>query len=320
MRRAALYVAACALWAFAPIERDARAESHDEGAAVGRAVQALLRANAADMRACVGSNERAGEALLDVIVKGKAGRDLQVAAARVLKSDPAVAEAARCVAERAQKWSLAPLGTLSIGEGDQIVVPLVFRPDAKPDVRLVEVVKSLDLDGSLHAIYLAKGTGSITYRGRPQKLGPQHGAVIGIPATLECPEKCTAFVVKLPRDTEFLGAWVWSFSSMPVYKLPGGKGTVQLGTDGTPSIPLAFDWLEVNAGASIPTHTHEGSTEITYVVSGSGTMTLAGKNVAIEAGKFYEMPAGVPHSLLSQTPMTIVQLYLPRGPEQRFKP
>lgn len=314
MRLAALCAAAFALGVVAT-RGSARADN-DEGAAVGRAMQALLRANAADIRACVGSNERAGEALLDVV----AGKDRKVAAARVLKSDPAVADAARCVAERAQKWSLAALSALPVGEGDQIVVPLVFRPDAKPEVRLIEVVKSLDLDGGLYAIYLAKGAGSISYRGRPQKLGPQHGAIVGIPATLECPEKCTAFVVKLPRDVEFLGASVWSFSAMPVYKLPGGNGTVQLGTDGTPSIPLAFDWLEVNARASIPTHTHDGSTEITYIVAGSGTMVLAGKTVAVEAGKFYEMPAGVPHSLASQTPMTIVQLYLPRGPEQRFKP
>lgn len=312
MRRAAL--CAAVLMVAAGVSR-VRAEP-DEGAAIGRAMQALLRANAADIRACVGSNERAGEALLDVV----AGKDHKVAAARVLKSDPAVAEAARCVAERAQKWSLAALSALAVGEGDQIVVPLVFRPDPKPDVRLVEVVKSLDLDGSVYAIYLAKGAGSITFRGRPQKLGPQHGAILGIPATLDCPDKCTAFVVKLPRDTEFLGAYVWSFSALPVYKLPGKNGTVQLGTDGTPSVPIAFDWLEVNQGAAIPTHTHEGSIEITYVVSGSGTMVLAGKTVAIEAGKFYEMPAGVPHSLASQTPMTIVQLYLPRGPEQRFKP
>lgn len=301
---------ALVLLALALAPRLARAD--DEGAAMGRALQALLRANAADIRACVGANDRPGEALLDVV----AGRDRKVLAARVLKSDPPVAAAARCVAERAQKWSLA---ALDVSEGDQLVLPLVFRPDPKPEIRVVEVVKDLDLSDGLFAIYLDTAA-TLEIRGKRQPLGAGRGAIVGIPATLRCPQKCSALVVKLPHTTEFLGAHTWSFNALPVYPLPGKRGSVQLGTDNVPSIPLAYDWLEVAPNVELPVHTHEGSTEVVYVVSGKGTMTLAGKPIPVETGRAYEIPVGVAHGLRSDTAITAVQLYLPRGPEQRFKP
>lgn len=45
------------------------------------------------------------------------------------------------------------------------------------------------------------------------------------------------------------------------------------------------------------THLHAGYDEVYYVLSGTGTVTLADQAEAIEPGSVVVVPAGVPHSL-----------------------
>lgn len=304
MRLAGWLVVASAL----TLPRVARA---DEGESIARGIQALLRAHTEDLRACVGANEQAGEALLDVV----AGKDRRVLAARVLKADPPVAAAAACVAKRAGAWRL---DSLPVDEGDQIVVPLVFRPEPKLAARVVEVAKQLVLPEGLHAAVLLEG-GPATFDYKRMVPLPPHGAVVtGLGGTVRC-ERCRLLVIQVPHDGAFLGVSTINFNALPSYALPGNGGTVQLGTDGTPSIPFALDWMEVKAGVTVPVHTHDQSIELVYVVEGRGSMTRGTGPLPIAAGQIVQIPAGVPHSLTTATALVAVQLYSPRGPEQRFK-
>ncbi len=283
----------------------------DEGEPIARGIQALLRAHTEDVRACVGANDQPGEALLDLV----AGKDRRVLAARVLKADAPVAAAAACVARRAGAWRL---DSLPVDEGDQIVVPLVFRPEPKLEARVVEVVKQLVFPEGLHAAVLLAG-GPATFEGKRRVPLPPHGAVVtGQGGTVRC-DRCRLLVMKTPHDGAFVGASSIDFNALPSYALPGKGGTVQLGTDGTPSIPFALDWMEVKAGVTVPVHTHDRSIELVYIVEGRGAMTRGAEQLTVAAGQIVQIPAGVPHSLQTTTALVAVQLYSPRGPEQRFK-
>ncbi len=310
-RRALLPLAAALLCGVAWLPGRAAAQGDAAEAALGSAVQALLRAHVDEIRACVGDQRPSGEALLDLV----AGHQRRVLAARVLKSDPAVAAAAACVAARAQSWQL---DGMPVAHGDQIVVPLVFRPDPRPSARVLDVVNHLDLRDGLFALYVIEGKATLEHK-RKDALDPGRGAVVGLPATLRC-ERCRVLAVELPGPSPFLGIHVFGFATLPVLQLPGGRGTVQLGTDGTPAIPLAFDWLELKGGVELPVHQHDGSTEIVFVVAGRGKLQRGAASSVVEPGQLLELPPGTPHGLVTQSPMTAVQFYLPRGPEQRWKP
>lgn len=50
-------------------------------------------------------------------------------------------------------------------------------------------------------------------------------------------------------------------------------------------------------GSTIGRHTHEGDSEIIYILSGSGTVEDYGRLVGIEAGQCHYCPKGHTHSL-----------------------
>jgi quercetin dioxygenase-like cupin family protein len=101
--------------------------------------------------------------------------------------------------------------------------------------------------------------------------------------------------------------------------LPGGQGTAALLLDGTPA-EVALDRISIKRGAIIPPHRHDGSDEILYVIGGRGKTTIAGEGFTVAAGDTFYIPKGVEHSLTVDADLEAVQVYAPRGPEQRFKP
>ncbi len=81
---------------------------------------------------------------------------------------------------------------------------------------------------------------------------------------------------------------------------------------------FAASVIELDAGAVIPEHTHEGS-ELLYVLAGTGTLTVAGVALAVTATSVVQIPAGAKHAFTAATAVRAIQLYAPAGPEQRFK-
>jgi putative monooxygenase len=100
-----------------------------------------------------------------------------------------------------------------------------------------------------------------------------------------------------------------------------GVGTVALLLDPArvTGAALSATLLDVEAGAVIPPHVHDGATELLYVLAGAGTMTVDGVELAIGATSVVQIPAGLEHAFTASEATRVIQLYAPPGPEQRFK-
>jgi len=105
------------------------------------------------------------------------------------------------------------------------------------------------------------------------------------------------------------------------YKILGGKGKVTIvidkdsGGDGSAYVGR----LRLDKGTQVPEHSHDGSAEVLYVVSGKGELTLDGKTIAVEPGTALYIPPNTKHSFAASEDIDAVQFYSPSGPEQRFK-
>ena len=102
----------------------------------------------------------------------------------------------------------------------------------------------------------------------------------------------------------------------------GGAYHARLGfEDGSASLGT----LMASKTAPIPRNVHDGEWEILAVLSGEGTLarTPAGgeNDTPIAAGTFAAIAPGVPHAYqpAGTSPFVAVQLFMPPGPEQRFK-
>jgi quercetin dioxygenase-like cupin family protein len=98
-----------------------------------------------------------------------------------------------------------------------------------------------------------------------------------------------------------------------------GPATIYVEEASAKGTPLAASVLQLAGGAKVPEHVHDRETELLYVLSGSGTMTVAGKDVAVTATSAIQIPAGTKHAFAAAEPVRAVQIYTPAGPEQRFK-
>lgn len=106
------------------------------------------------------------------------------------------------------------------------------------------------------------------------------------------------------------------------YKLGGGKaGSVTLRLDGVKKKRASFQVMLLKPKAAVPKHKHATSSEIIYMTSGAGVVTIAGSEYPVKAGAAIQIPAGVEHAfrVTSAEPVVAMQLYVPAGPEQRFK-
>ncbi|HTM23525.1 MAG TPA: cupin domain-containing protein, partial [Kofleriaceae bacterium] len=100
------------------------------------------------------------------------------------------------------------------------------------------------------------------------------------------------------------------------YAIAGGHGTVRFGV----TVPGIYEGtIQLEAGVQVPEHDHAKSTEVLYILAGSGTMTIAGKRYPVEPDMAIQIPPGVKHSFSAGTAVRAVQWYTPSGPEQRFK-
>ena len=59
-------------------------------------------------------------------------------------------------------------------------------------------------------------------------------------------------------------------------------------------------------GASVGVHTHDGSSEIIYILEGSAAVLYDGEKLRIEAGQVHYCPDGHAHSLINDTERDLV--------------
>jgi len=102
----------------------------------------------------------------------------------------------------------------------------------------------------------------------------------------------------------------------------GGAYHARLGfEDGSASLGS----LMASKSAAVPQNVHEHEWEVLAILSGDGTLvrTVGGRedDTPVAAGTFASIAPGVPHAYRpgGTSPLVAVQLFLPPGPEQRFK-
>jgi quercetin dioxygenase-like cupin family protein len=78
--------------------------------------------------------------------------------------------------------------------------------------------------------------------------------------------------------------------------------------------------LRLVGSSEVPEHDHPTSTEVLFVLTGSGTMTVAGKDYRVGPETAVQIPPGIKHSFRAAEAVRAIQFYTPSGPEQRFKP
>jgi len=100
-----------------------------------------------------------------------------------------------------------------------------------------------------------------------------------------------------------------------------GVGTVSLRLDPTKvkGAALSAAVIDIDAGAVVPKHVHDASTELLYVLAGGGTMVVDGVELTVTEHSVVQVPAGVEHSFTATAATRALQFYAPPGPEQRFK-
>jgi quercetin dioxygenase-like cupin family protein len=307
----------------------ASAFAADSDEEMGHRVQALLRANQADIYRCVAAQQGVveGEALLRMFAGGD-----EPSRVEVLKADdrPAVRRAADCVADRARHWKISTLGA---SEGDQIVFPLAFRPEPprtdaigvrvqeltppkKPLATQLSHVAAFYVLGptSLFILGAAKGAAAKAKAGDVVMVEPQPtftyagSAVLRIDATSDSVRPEGVPQVELVE-----------LGKLPTLPLPGGQGTVQLYLDGKPA-PFAVDRLCAPKGAAIPRHQHDSSDEVVYILSGHVRTMIGDHETVSGPHDIVTIPRGTPHAMNVTEDLCAVQIYAPAGPEQRFKP
>jgi quercetin dioxygenase-like cupin family protein len=98
-------------------------------------------------------------------------------------------------------------------------------------------------------------------------------------------------------------------------------GPVTIFLDGgiVKATPLAASILALPAGANVAEHVHANETELLYILDGSGTLTIAGQDVAVSPTSVIQIPPNTKHAFAVTAALRAVQLYTPAGPEQRFK-
>jgi quercetin dioxygenase-like cupin family protein len=126
--------------------------------------------------------------------------------------------------------------------------------------------------------------------------------------------------IKAPPGLKPALATIESASTM---KMAGVKGNAKIlleeKTTGSSAMALAV--LELDGGVELPRHAHTGASEILYVMSGAGKVTVGGETHAFGPNSAIYIPADQPHGakVSGSGPTMAVQIYAPAGPEQRFR-
>jgi quercetin dioxygenase-like cupin family protein len=319
--------------------------------AMGRRVQDLLHLHQGEIFGCVAASPTAvkGEMLVRVVV----GPDQHPAKAEVLKDQSGAPAIGVCITGKVQKWDLTPL---QAADGDQIVFPLVFKPEPLPrgKKRILVPMSAQEVAGPNRFLIDDQSIGEAPLATLQITSVPALGTLNGgekspteeeVLYVLEGAPKVGTEVLHA-GDAIWFGSDVQRPAMVPSDKKPfrlldiravgdgkgqkvvhgadaksyplGDKGAARLLLDGT-GAHVALDVLTAEPGAAIPSHKHATQDEELYFVSGRATTTVGKESFDIAAGDALRIPAGAVHTVQVTDTLEAVQVYAPGGPEQRFK-
>jgi hypothetical protein len=286
----------------------------DEGDDMGRRVQLLLRAHQNEVYACVAAEKvpPRGEMLVRVFID----EEHRVGRVDVLKQTTNSTTLSRCLSDRIRSWDVMALGA---SPGDQIVFPLTLLPRPKLNTYLDT------LDGKPHPLPAQPQYGVFVVSGNPEvslgtgevfeKLAP--GDLVWLPNKSGATLSGKARVLTITSDDTTPGtARIIRGAAVKNWSILGGAGTVKLYFDDT--TPIAIDVLEA-AHTTVSPHKHDTSDEFILVLDGKCDTTVNGKTTHLSAQQSLTIPSGVEHSMRVDGKVTVLQIYSPAGPEQRFK-
>jgi quercetin dioxygenase-like cupin family protein len=343
MRAIAVVMMLCAAPAFAA----------DEDAAMGKRVQDLLHAHQQDVFGCVAATNAKVEG--EMLVRVMVGEGAKAAKADVLKDQSNGGPLGACLTGKIKQWDLAPL---SAATGDQVVFPLVFKPEKlhKGERRVLVPMAAQEVSGSQRFLVDEETVGeaplatmdilsmaanqSTPAKPRPDdeeeivlyvldgsfKVGAElisAGDVVWIGAHTDRPalaplEKKPLKVLEIRAHGEGTGHKVVHGGELKSYPIAGGTATAKLLLDGS-GAKLAVDEIEAEPGTAIPTHKHQVQDEELYFVVGRSETTVGKSSYATAAGDAMRIPANTPHAMKVIDKLRAIQVYAPGGPEQRFK-
>ena len=324
-----------------------------EDAAMGRRVQDLLHAHQADVFGCVAAANGIvkGEMLVRVMV----GANQRPVKADVLKDQTGLTSLGPCLQAKMQTWDLS---SLKAATGNQVVFPLVFKPEPlqKGQKRMLVPMAAQDTQGPQRFLIDEQSIGepplaSMSMLSLPGnavspaktrkddeeevvlyvldggfKLGAdalKAGDALWLGAHTDRPaitpaDKKPLRLLEIRAHGESTGQKVVHGASVKDYKIAGGKATARLLLDGT-GAKLAVDEIDAEPGATLSSHRHAAQDEELYFVSGQTTTTIGKQTFATAPGDALRIPANATHTMKVTEPLKAIQVYAPAGPEQRFK-
>lgn len=308
---------------------EAPAAGGDE--AMGRRVQDLLHAHQQDVFGCVAQQKTKpqGEMLVRVMV-GEGGK---AAKADVLKDQSNGGPLGACIMAKMKTWDLTSLGA---NAGDQVVFPLVFKPEElkKGEKRVLVPMAAQDTsgpqrflidDGTVGEAPLAtmdrvdlKGTDIMPAKDRK---GENEELVLFV---LAGSFKVGAETVK-PFDAVWIGGHTDRPAIQPLdkkplafleiravgkgtgqkvihseaaktYPLAGGKAAVRLLLDGS-GAEIAVDDLQAEPGVTLPVHKSPTQDEELYVIGGTAQVTVGKQTFETAPGDAVRVAANAGHEL-----------------------
>lgn len=327
--------------------------SEGEDAAMGKRVQDLLHANQADVFGCVAASSGVvkGEMLVRVVV----GAEQRPLKAEVLKDQTGLPTLGPCLQAKIQKWDLT---SLKAATGDQVVFPLVFKPEPLPkgQKRMLVPMAAQESQGPQRFLIDDESIGeaplaSVSMLTLPAnqvspaksrkddeeemvlyvleggfKVGPNAlgaGDLLWLGAHTDRPavapaDKKPLKLLEIRAHGKETGQKVIRGAEAKSYKVAGGKATARLLTDGS-GASLAIDEIDADSGTAIPAHKHAAQDEELYFVSGRSTTTVGKQAFETAPGDALRIPANATHAMKVTEPLKAIQIYAPGGPEQRFK-
>lgn len=210
-----------------------------------------------------------------------------------------------------------------LGPGESLTLPAGRCQDMSVLVEKGTVETSHDEGKSLAAGRAARFSTTTTVHA-----DPEHGAALFATATVSsfagvesanwndapendaCPQPAMA---QRRSDPEHSGPFMHAGDRLAVMIYLDGAGTER-------PVP-SLGTLEGDKTLNVPEHTHDSSAEVLWIQDGSGTMRVGDETRPIRPGTFVYVPPNTIHGFEpdGSRPLFAYQVYMPSGPEQRFR-
>ncbi|MEP6864313.1 MAG: cupin domain-containing protein [Deltaproteobacteria bacterium] len=86
-----------------------------------------------------------------------------------------------------------------------------------------------------------------------------------------------------------------------------------------PGVPFSAALAAIPNGTRIAEHVHAKETELFYFIAGGGQFTVNGVTLPVTETSVVQIPPNTKHAFTATSDVRAFQIYVPGGPEQRFK-